>query len=210
MSKLPAVCIWKIIFFWISKVEYNREQIKLGRGAFLWQPGLALTSLQQSHMGYSEFLMTRAGFHRCHFFLMSVFLLVLIYSSLLVCIICILIIQLLNEFPLGYRPYLPSEMPLSSWQQSTVFQAKNASPWIYYQALCWEGHLSGAFNILALSHWVFEWFFNQVLVEEWTKLSVMFDRFINFWIRIMIKFARMFLTFLFRAKTRWEKWFIYH
>lgn len=58
----------------------------------------ALTSLQQSLMGYSEFLMTRAGFHRCHFFL--VFFLVFIYSSLLVCIICILIILLLNEFPL--------------------------------------------------------------------------------------------------------------
>ncbi len=162
----------------------------------------ALTSLQQSLMGYSEFLMTRAGFHRCHFFL------VFIITSLH---------HLHFNYPafewissLGYRPHLPSEMPLSSWQQSTVFQAKNASPWIYYQALCWEGHLSGAFKLLALSHRVFKLFPNKVLVDEWTKLSVMLHRSINFWIRITIKFARMFLTFLFRAKTRWDQFFSYH
>lgn len=70
MSKLPAVCIWK----WFS-FEYPRlnitESKSAGKRCLSLTTRPALTSLQQSHMGYSEFLMTRAGFHRCHFFLMS-------------------------------------------------------------------------------------------------------------------------------------------
>lgn len=43
----------------------------------------------------------------------------------------------------GNRPHFPPEVSLSPWQQSTVYEAKDAPPRVHHQALCRAGDLPG-------------------------------------------------------------------
>lgn len=108
----------------LSHFHYLRRNIAErkfpGRKCIIMTIRPALTSFQQSPMEYFGFWMTRVVFHRCVGRDLSLSKFLCLCSS-----DCDW-----NVLSLGHRPHLPSEMSLSSWPQSIVFQAKNASSWI--------------------------------------------------------------------------------